>query len=83
MSDTPLPYFYGYSIIKCKHLCARNLGTATGNEPVIASNHQHLIAGADLRISGNDMPGKRILSLCHKLSYIVTDSRPVAGGGKE
>jgi hypothetical protein len=83
MSDIPLTYFYGYSIIKCKHLCARNLGTAAGNKPIIAGNHQHLIAGADLRICGNDMPGKRILSLCHKLSYIVTDRHTVAGGGKE
>jgi hypothetical protein len=83
MSDTPLPYFYGYSIIKCKHLRARKLGTAAGNKPVIAGNHQHLIASTDLRIRENDMPGKRILSLCHKPSYIITDSHPVAGGGKE
>jgi hypothetical protein len=83
MCGTPLPYFYGYSIIKCKHLRARNLRCAAGNKPVVASSHQHIIPGADLRIRGNDMPGERIFSLIHKFRNIITDYNPVTWGSKK
>jgi len=47
---TTLPYSYPYTVIKCKHLRARNDRCAAGNQTVVFCNDDHLVARADLWI---------------------------------
>ncbi len=80
---TTLPYSYRYSIIKCKHLRARNDCCAAGNEPIFACNNHHVIARADCRVCCDNVFCKRILALCHELCNIVPDDHAVRRGRKE
>src|SRR5208337_4888642 len=63
---TTLPYSYRCTVIKCKHLRARNDRSAAGDQTVIFCNDDHLVARADLRIRSHHVLGKDIFSLRHE-----------------
>src|SRR5512137_1379045 len=79
---TTLPYSYRYSIIKCKHLLARNDCSAAGCEPVVPCHDQNVIARADGGICGDNVFCKRIFSPGNEFCHIVPDHDPVSRGGE-
>jgi hypothetical protein len=80
---TTLPYFYGYSILKCKHFRPGNHRGPAGEKPVFTGDNQNVVARANAGVCSGHVLCKRVLALCDEGRHVILDNDPVRRGGED